>query len=606
MSDLGANTPPIGRLAIGTRLYDGRYRLDLLLASAPHRAVYRAWDFSQQRAVTIIELATPDLERATSALDRAEPLVELEQTSPIHVVWVESTTVYIAMGLAGGQTIERIMAERMAPIAPPAAVRWITQAAEGVAALPDWHLGDVSASAMLVTAEDRVQLLGFELPLGLVTPTQVAAMLPVGAVAPELYDGRCDARSDVFGLAASLHLLLTRRLWAGPEPLDVAALAESRPDLSRGLIDAVARGLALSPSDRFPDATAFRAALLEALPGAHGHNGELPWWPTLADDLSEEPPTLVTPRGDLREAMRAEAEARGVAPPLPLESAAPAAASITPEPEFVLASLPTTEMAVALDALPSDDPTAGDHPDTAAVDLGDAVLSAIPSDAAVATDFVLVRDEATASEPPPAWAPDPEPAPVPTAEDVPVAPIIASAVAEQMIVAHDERFMLHHEHEAASGGLLARLRGVLRGGAPLPTMASATIVLPRHLVVNQTYTILVRVQCRRSQPPTADDLPVVAHLEVEATSALSLPVQRLALRVPVTGGLSEATLGVTALHPTGSAGDRMRFTFRDDAGRRMHTGEFVADVSVLTPDQIATGPMLITLAHVLTLAEPQR
>nr|MBF6592614.1 protein kinase [Ktedonobacterales bacterium] len=213
------NLPPVGHLPQGTVLYQGRFRIDLLLANAPQRAVYRAWDLTRDRAATILELATPSEEQANAALQRAAPLVQLDHPTitPFQVIFVEQNTVFIGMGLPGGQTLDRIMAERNAPIAPAAAVRWIVQAAEALEflgrELPDWHLGDVSAAALLVTAEDRIQVLGFEMPLGLITPEAIAANLPPGLVAPELRQGQCDARADVYALAATLHLLLTRRAW---------------------------------------------------------------------------------------------------------------------------------------------------------------------------------------------------------------------------------------------------------------------------------------------------------------------------------------------------------------------------------------------------------
>src|SRR6185437_34219 len=194
-------------------------------------------------------------------------------------------------------------------------------------ALPTWHLGDLSGGALFVTAEDRAQSLSFEIPLGLLTPAQVAADLPAGAVAPELSQGQCNARSDVYSLAATLHLLLTRQAWAGGDPAVNTTLETLQPSLPHTLIDTVRHALALDPAARWSDAAAFHGALLAALaaPTPEKQDSIFPGMP--AQPLHEEPATLATPRDALRAAVAAEATARGEA--LPPWLAAMAATSAT-------------------------------------------------------------------------------------------------------------------------------------------------------------------------------------------------------------------------------------------------------------------------------------
>ncbi len=279
-------TRAVGTLTPGTLLYQGRYRIDLLLATTPHRAIYRAWNLARGRASTIIELAPATDQLATRALERAAPLVQLDHPAltGFQVVFVEQETVFIGMAFAGGQLLDRIMDERSAPIPPAAAVRWISQAAEMLeffaGSLPTWHLGDLSPTALFVTVEDRTQILGFEAPLGLLTPAEIAAGLPPGSVAPELHDGQADGRSDVYALAASLYLLLTRQHWGGGDPATETALAVVAPALPRPLIDAVRRGLARDPAARWQDAAALNGALLGAMAAPDdATNGN--WWESM-------------------------------------------------------------------------------------------------------------------------------------------------------------------------------------------------------------------------------------------------------------------------------------------------------------------------------------
>ena len=303
-------TRAVGTLSPGTLLYQGRYRIDLLLATTPHRAIYRAWNLARGRASTIIELAPTTDPLATRALERAAPLVQLDHPAltAFQVVFVEQETVFIGMAFAGGQLVERIMDERITPIQPAAAVRWISQAAEMLeffaSALPTWHLGDISPSALFVTVEDRTQLLGFEGPLGLLTPSDIAADLPSGAVAPELHDGQCDARSDVYALAASLYLLLTRQRWQGGDPATETALSANEPPLPQPLIDAVRRGLARDPAQRWRDAAAFNSALLAAM-AAPADASHQEWWASMPAEPESD--TQEINRSDLFAAATAQA-----------------------------------------------------------------------------------------------------------------------------------------------------------------------------------------------------------------------------------------------------------------------------------------------------------
>ncbi len=300
----GAELRPIGKLAPGTLLYAGRFRIDFLLAVGPAQALYRVREVASQQVMTLIEFSTPGQIQATISLNRAAPLLEYSHTmtTPIQVIFVENETLFFVMAIGGGQTIEQIMRNKHAPILPTSAIRWMVQAADGIiflaSRLPEWVIGDLSPGSLFVTAEDRLQILGFAIPLGLVSPAALASALPRGAVAPELRKNHCDTLSDVYGLCASLHYLLTRRLWHPDDPTREEMLADLRPDLSRELVHAIMRGLAENPAERWPTIAMLREALVAALPVERGNTGS-PGPILTNDERLEEPPTLVMTRDDL-------------------------------------------------------------------------------------------------------------------------------------------------------------------------------------------------------------------------------------------------------------------------------------------------------------------
>jgi hypothetical protein len=644
-----------GQIAPGTLLYDGRFRVDMLLDSAYTRAIYRAWDLTRGRAVTLLEITTPDASRLPDALTRATPLVQLTHSllSPIEVVFVQHDQFFIVIGLAGGQTIERIMAERTASITPSASVRWISQAAEGLEFLleeiPEWHLGDTSSSALFVAADDRVQLLGFEHVVGLLTPQEIADLLPTGAVAPEMSDGICDARTDVYGLAASMYLLMSRQVWRGPSTPSLQSIC---PDLTPVLAEAIMRGLATDPVDRWSDAIVFYQALLHGLAA-----GCVDWWSSSDErlvGLAEEPPTLTFSRDELLSAINDE-QAPVAPDPEPtdvveeIEQSA-AISEVEEEENESGSTLPLADIVFLLP--PASDIAGEDMADvTAPLVIADVEL-AMPEQVEALPDIMasevtcnaMAVENATILE-----GSDVHYITEPVGDTIvrggpimdeihlaaavvscdidreidgnisnsstPAVADVAETASEQWIVAHPDRQVEQAatEQEAIRSetkhvtstptrpreriNLLDRLRAALQPGAAQIAPATGTVVLPRHMYPRHTYSILLRVQCQPLQNVT--DVPSQIVVDVEASSdAFYLPVRRLALRLPVEGGLSEGIITITALRASvPNTTDRLQFTFFDSSDSVLHEDPFIADIAILAPQQLVSGNPMVTLVH---------
>ncbi|MEI8131207.1 MAG: protein kinase [Leptolinea sp.] len=129
---------------------------------------------------------------------------------------------------------------------------------------------DVKAGNLRITPDGHVMLIDFDLMTVLQTgqtrpPTGEQGLTP-GFAAPEQYNNLADARSDQYGLAATLYFALTSLLLpdaltraSGKNQISERKLASSR--LPVDMITCLERALAINPDDRYPEIQAFLDAL---------------------------------------------------------------------------------------------------------------------------------------------------------------------------------------------------------------------------------------------------------------------------------------------------------------------------------------------------------
>ena len=684
----------MGDLPQGTLLYDQRFKIDVMLEANAGRAIYRASDSVLNKPATILEVYTPQPQRIEPALAKAIPLVQLEHPaiSPIEVIFTQQDRLFIALSIPGGQTISRIMSGRTTPIPPGAALRWIAQIADALTffAKPPlgWSLGDISPTALLVTAEDRVQVIGIEIALGLQLPQQVAASLPAGSVAPELQTGLCDARSDVYSMAATLFLLLTNRPWQGEH---TPSLAQLRPDLPAPLIATIAHAISTDRSERWDDVALFYQRLRQSLPATRTDTTNS-WWSTpivTQDELDDEPPTLNIQRTALAAAVAAEA------------------ARIAAEQSTTLA-IPTEEITqtheseatapvIAEDYYGNDPAITTDYYDTESlVSSGEVEKPAENVEPAVGIAEIPMSDMVAilpVAEPLPTHTSFAEPTADVIVEESPeeltyvdIQPLLTEEEMAQVEVIPVEQNIIHEEktptplfpyveigaawlypalhsedqwttsepeldnvqnlpepepdtlyiipstewhqstiissHEPVTEPLQEQslllprntqpeinsvpnhatpfgfLRTLLRMPPSLTTPATASVVFPSYMYPQQSYQILFRIQCR---PLVTERMAHVAIVEAETNSnSFFLPIRKLALHLPLEGGVSEGTMPISVVVATYlDEIERVIFTFRDEHGTILHQGQFIADIKILSPQQASHGDDHTSLVHVL-------
>jgi serine/threonine-protein kinase len=141
---------------------------------------------------------------------------------------------------------------------------------------------EISTGTIFLTPDHVLKITGFSRARSLADPrlTQTGAVIgPVHYMSPEQVKGESgiDGRSDVYAAGVVLYELVTgRRPFDSKIQFDVMLAhvntqpkppIELKPGIPAALSDAILRAMAKEPGDRFPEAAAFRHALLAIQPG---------------------------------------------------------------------------------------------------------------------------------------------------------------------------------------------------------------------------------------------------------------------------------------------------------------------------------------------------
>jgi eukaryotic-like serine/threonine-protein kinase len=268
-----------------------RYRIEQLIGSGGYASVYRAIDLKLRRERAIKELT--DTDPGVRGQFEVEAGLLIKSTHPNiprgYQLLEDRGRLYLVMEFVRGRDLEDLLNEslvqRRRPLDEAQVLSW---AIEVSGALEEMHERvppvihrDIKPANIKITPEGKPILIDFGLAkLQTGGPTRTAAQgVSPGFAPPEQYmaKGRTDARSDIYGLGATLYACLTGKdpseaparllaqTGAGGQPFLPPREMVKNVTISEATDRAVVRALELSPSHRYQTAHAFREDLSLAL-----------------------------------------------------------------------------------------------------------------------------------------------------------------------------------------------------------------------------------------------------------------------------------------------------------------------------------------------------
>lgn len=242
---------------------NNRYRVVEPISAGAMGAVYRAVDAQTGAEVALKQSTNPHFDRRFEA--EARLLASLQHHRVVRILdhFLAQSGQYLVMELVRGIDLGALLKERGHPGLPvDQAVEYVRQACEALQYVHDQQIvhRDVKPQNMIL-GEQGVMLVDFGIARSL-DETESPGTVGIGTprfMAPEVFGGgHVSARTDVFGIAATLWNLLSGRppVYAEPTPL-----SRLNPEVPPELEHTIEMGLELIPERRVASAASFARAL---------------------------------------------------------------------------------------------------------------------------------------------------------------------------------------------------------------------------------------------------------------------------------------------------------------------------------------------------------
>ena len=257
---------------------DGRYAIVRLIGHGGMGKVFEAEHIGLGKRVAIkliADTADADLRTRLRREARAASRVVHEHVVAVFDVGAEDDRDFIVMEYIAGRDLDAVIADGPLPVARAIAIA--QQILRGLAACHAAgivHRDIKPGNIRLATGTDAVKIMDFGIARATdarrATDTGHAIGTPQFMAPEQVVAGVVDHRADLYAVGATLFAMLagappfadtgyTARLEAPARP--PASLTALAPNVPPALAAVVTRALASEPEDRYPDATAFLAAL---------------------------------------------------------------------------------------------------------------------------------------------------------------------------------------------------------------------------------------------------------------------------------------------------------------------------------------------------------
>jgi serine/threonine protein kinase len=276
------------RLAQGTELSGGRYKIEKPVAAGGMGAVYRAIDTRFNRPCAVKEMLDEfqnDAERnqavewfgreATLLLDLNHPCIPR-----VRDFFIENGKHYLVMDFIDGRTLGEILEKEGNVVGisgargvPEARARnWSQQVCSVLAYLhrqtPPIIFRDLKPSNIMVTEHDEIKLIDFGIARTFQSQRQATIIMTIGYAPPEQLHGMPEPRSDLYALGATMHRLMTRHDAANNKPsiFSFPPIRTLRPDVSVAFEQVIMRALSPMLEQRWPSAAEMERAIINLPP----------------------------------------------------------------------------------------------------------------------------------------------------------------------------------------------------------------------------------------------------------------------------------------------------------------------------------------------------
>ncbi len=253
-----------------------RYQITDMVGEGCIGTVYRAIDRETGRTVALKRLRRDSM--VTDArryfLNEARILARLDHRNiPKFYEVIAGRQHTIVFELIEGVDLEAYLSQRQGFFPEREVIHWAGQVCEALSYLHTRPIHpivfrDLKAAHIMLNAQGKAWLIDFNLAHLLPLSGRLEGADRVGTegfAAPEQYEGTALPASDVYGLGATMHYVLTRIDPRCERAFTFAPPRSVNPTLSKGLAAVIMRAVAYEIEDRYQDACALKQALAACL-----------------------------------------------------------------------------------------------------------------------------------------------------------------------------------------------------------------------------------------------------------------------------------------------------------------------------------------------------